>query len=146
MSEFILEMRNITKLYPGVKALDGVTLQFRPGEVHALVGENGAGKSTLIKTASGAIEPTSGNIVVGGKSHAMLTPAESSDNGIAVVYQEFTLVPVMTAAENIFLGKFIRHGWFCDFREMNRQAADLFKRLNIDINPEAKVATLTTGY
>ncbi|MCD8138466.1 MAG: sugar ABC transporter ATP-binding protein [Planctomycetaceae bacterium] len=146
MSEYILELQNITKLYPGVKALDNVTLQFRPGEVHALVGENGAGKSTLIKTASGAIEPTSGSIVIGGKSYPMLTPAEASDNGIAVVYQEFTLVPVMTAAENIFLGKFIRHGWFCDFREMNRQAATLFKRLNIDINPMAKVATLTTGY
>ncbi|MDR1745156.1 MAG: sugar ABC transporter ATP-binding protein [Planctomycetota bacterium] len=146
MSEFILEMRNITKLYPGVKALDNVTLQFRPGEVHALVGENGAGKSTLIKTASGAIEPTAGSIVVGGTAHPMLTPATSGENGIAVVYQEFTLVPVMTAAENIFLGKFIRHGWFCDFREMNRRAASLFKRLNIDIDPEAQISTLTTGY
>lgn len=146
MSEFILEMRNITKLYPGVKALDNVTLQFKTGEIHALVGENGAGKSTLIKAASGAIEPTAGTIVIDGTSYPMLTPTMSSENGIAVVYQEFTLVPVMTAAENIFLGKFIRHGWFCDFREMNRQAADLFKRLKIQINPEAKVATLTTGY
>lgn len=146
MGEFILEMRNITKLYPGVKALDNVTLQFRPGEVHALVGENGAGKSTLIKAASGAVEPTAGTIVIDGTSHAALTPATSAENGISVVYQEFTLVPVMTAAENIFLGKFIRNGLFCDFREMNRRAAELFKRLNIDINPEASVSTLTTGY
>ncbi|MCD8349300.1 MAG: sugar ABC transporter ATP-binding protein [Planctomycetaceae bacterium] len=146
MSEFILEMQKITKLYPGVKALDNVTLQFRPGEVHALVGENGAGKSTLIKTASGAIEPTGGRIVVGGCSHPALTPTESAENGSAVGYQEFTLVPVMTAAANICLGKYIRRGPFCDFRAMNRQAAALFKRLNIDIDPEAEVSTLTTGY
>lgn len=146
MGEYILEFNHITKLYPGVKALDDVTLKFRPGEVHALVGENGAGKSTLIKTASGAVEPTAGEIVVDGKPFMDLTPARSRENGIAVVYQEFTLVPVMTAAENIFLGEFIRHGWFVDFAEMNRRAAALFKRLHIDIDPEAKVSTLTTGY
>ncbi len=146
MSEYILEFNNITKLYPGVKALDGVTLKFRPGEVHALMGENGAGKSTLIKTASGAIEPTSGNIVVDGRTFSMLTPALARENGISVVYQEFTLVPVMTAAENIFLGEFIRNGWFADFRAMNRKAEDLFKRLNIRIDPETRVETLTTGY
>ncbi len=146
MSEYILELNNITKLYPGVKALDDVTLKFRPGEVHALMGENGAGKSTLIKTASGAIEPTSGTIVVDGKSFPMLTPALSKENGIAVVYQEFTLVPVMTAAENIFLGEFIRTGCFANFQAMNRRAAELFRKLNIHIDPEAKVETLTTGY
>ncbi len=146
MGEYILEFDNVTKLYPGVNALDGVTLRFKAGEVHALVGENGAGKSTLIKTASGATEPTAGGIIIDGKRFAALTPAVSRENGLAVVYQEFTLVPVMTAAENIFLGEFIRRGWFCDFREMNRRAEELFRKLNIHIDPEAKVGSLTTGY
>ncbi|HHW47566.1 MAG TPA: sugar ABC transporter ATP-binding protein [Clostridiaceae bacterium] len=146
VSENILELKNIVKLYPGVTALDNVSLSFRKGEVHALVGENGAGKSTLIKTVSGAIKPTSGKIIVNGKEFDFLTPLQSRENGIAVVYQEFNLVPVLSAAENIFLGEFIRKGWICDQKAMNQKAAELFKRLNIELNPETKVEDLTTGY
>lgn len=118
MEENILELKDITKLYPGVKALDHVNMSFRRGEVHALVGENGAGKSTLIKTVSGAIEPTEGSICIEGREYETLTPALSRENGIAVVYQEFTLVPVLTAAENIFLGEFPCKGAFIDQKKM----------------------------
>lgn len=144
--ENILELKKITKLYPGVKALDDVSISFRRGEVHALVGENGAGKSTLIKTISGAIEPTAGTIVVEGKEFDGFTPALSRENGIAVVYQEFTLVPVLSAAENIFLGEFIRKGWICDRKAMNAKTAELFKMLKIELDPNVKVEDLTTGY
>lgn len=146
MSDNILVIKNLTKLYPGVKALDNVNIEFRRGEVHALVGENGAGKSTLIKAVSGAIEPTSGTIIVDDKEFSSFTPTISKENGIAVVYQEFTLVPVLSAAENIFLGDFIRHGWVCDQKAMNSKASELFKRLNIEINPTEMVKDLTTGY
>jgi len=142
----ILSLRNITKLYPGVTALDGVSIDFLPGEVHAIVGENGAGKSTLIKIISGAIEPTSGEIVIDGKSFDFISPAISQEKGISVVYQEFTLVPMLSAAENIFLGSFItRHG-ICDKRAMNKRSAELFEMLKINISPEVMVSDLTTGY
>lgn len=90
----ILEYKNIVKKYPGVLALDNVSISFQEGEIHALCGENGAGKSTLIKTATGAITPTSGSIVVNGKEYTSLTPAISRENGIAVIYQEFNLVMI----------------------------------------------------
>ena len=145
--ENILEIKNLTKLYPGVRALDNVSLEFRRGEVHALMGENGAGKSTLIKTVSGALEPTAGKIIIDGKEFSSLTPAMSKEHGIAVVYQEFTLIPVLSAAENIFLGDadYIRRG-LADQKAMNAKAAELFRRLNIEINPNEKVQDLTTGY
>lgn len=88
----ILELKHISKYYPGVTALNDVSLSIRRGEIHALVGENGAGKSTLIKTCSGAIEPSEGEIVVNGKSFKAMTPKVSEENGIGVIYQEFNLV------------------------------------------------------
>ncbi len=144
--QIVLEIQELIKLYPGVRALDGVNLTIEKGEVHALIGENGAGKSTLIKTVSGAIEPTSGKIILNGKSFDKLTPTTSRENGVAVVYQEFTLVPELTAAENIFLGEFPRKGWISDYKKMNDRAKALFESLNIQINPETKVSDLTTGY
>ena len=148
MVDNILEIKNITKFYPGVCALSDVSLEFRRGEIHALMGENGAGKSTLIKAVSGAIEPTAGKIIIDGVEFSALTPSVSKEHGIAVVYQEFTLVPVLSAAENIFLGdsEFIRYGWLSDRKAMNAKAVELFKRLNIDINPNEQVQNLTTGY
>lgn len=145
-SDTILKLKNLTKLYPGVTALDNVSLSFRRGEIHALAGENGAGKSTLIKTISGAIQPTSGSIVIEGKEFHSLTPVTAKANGIAVVYQEFTLVPVLSAAENIFLGDFIRRGWICNKKMMNQKAQELFERLSIQMDPTTYVKDLTTGY
>lgn len=146
MEETILELKDITKLYPGVKALDHVNLSFKKGEIHALVGENGAGKSTLIKTITGAIWPTDGEVIVNGKSFKALTPALSRENGIAAVYQEFALVPVLDVTENIFMGEYIRKGLFFDKKEMRNRAKKLLDSLNIEINPDEKVENLTTGY
>lgn len=145
-SKTILKLNHISKLYPGVTALDNLSIDFSEGEIHAIVGENGAGKSTMIKTISGAIQPTQGTIEINGKIFESMEPELSRENGIAVIYQEFTLIPVLTAAENIYLGEFIMKGMVLDRKEMNQRAAELFGRLNVRIDPETKVADLTTGY
>ena len=98
----ILEVKNVTKLYPGVVALDDVSFDVEEGEILALIGENGAGKSTVIKTIAGAIQPEKGTIVIDGKEYRKLTPAAAKNAGIGVVYQEFNLVPSLSIAENIF--------------------------------------------
>lgn len=141
-----MALENVTKMYPGVVALDDVSIQFKRGEVHAIVGENGAGKSTLIRIISGVTQPTSGKIVIEGVSHDALTTSLSMELGIAVVYQEFSLVPELNVTENIFLGAFIRKGWIIDRKTMDEQARALFKRLRIDIDTHTKVADLTNGY
>ena len=146
MEDNILELKGITKLYPGVRALNNVSLSFRRGEVHALCGENGAGKSTLIKTISGAISPSAGEIIIEGKSYSSMTPNGSREAGIAVVYQEFTLVPVLSAAENIFMGGFHKKGMVLDRKSMYDAAAKTFARMGIELDPRIEVKDLTTGY
>ena len=108
MSETILSMEHITKTYPGVKALGDVSISLHKGETLALVGENGAGKSTLIKVLSGAIVPDEGKITFDGQSYSEMTPLLSKELGIAVIYQEFNLMPTMSVAENIFMGESIQ--------------------------------------
>ena len=98
MGEPLLALRDISKYYPGVKALDGVSIDFRPGEVHSIVGENGAGKSTLIKTITGAIEPTSGSIRYNGVEMSGMNPIYALKEGISAIYQEFNLIPSLTVA------------------------------------------------
>lgn len=146
MSDNILELKHITKLYPGVVALNDVSLNVRRGEIHALVGENGAGKSTLIKTCSGAITPTEGEIVVNGKSFTGMTPQTSEQNGIGVIYQEFNLVGDLSVAENIFLGRAIRKGFVIDLKAMERESKKILDSLNIKISPKTLVKTLSVGY
>jgi len=114
----LLSLHGISKQFPGVIALSDVSMEFRAGEVHALVGENGAGKSTLIKTFAGAHQPTSGWIEMDGNRYEGLTPTQAKELGIAVIYQEFTLVPVLSAAENIFLGDYLMKGPVLDRRAM----------------------------
>lgn len=143
MSQTILSMKNITKKYPGVIALDNFSLDFHEGEIHALLGENGAGKSTLIKVISGAIEPSSGEIVVEGESFSKMTPQLSKENGVEVIYQEFNLVDSLSAAENISLGE--RTGRLVDFRSMEEKAARLFEQFNIRIDPKSLVEHLPTA-
>ena len=101
----LVEMTGITKKFPGVTALDNISLDLRPGEVHLLLGENGAGKSTLMKILSGVYTPTSGSITVGGKTYSELTPQLSQENRIAVIYQELSVIDELTIAENLFVGK-----------------------------------------
>jgi ribose transport system ATP-binding protein len=146
MTENILVFQNITKTWPGVTALADVSLEIRRGEVHALVGENGAGKSTLIKTCTGAIVPDSGKIIVNGKAFSAMTPALSKENGIAVIYQEFNTVSELSVAENIFLGRAKRKGIRIDRAAMETEAAAIFKRFNVNINPASLVKDLTVGY
>jgi ribose transport system ATP-binding protein len=117
----ILKLCDIKKTYPGVVALGGVSLSVKRGEVHSLVGENGAGKSTLIKTVSGAIEPDSGKIIVDGKAFESLSPKESEENGVSVIYQEFNLVPSLSVAENIFLGSPLKKWIFVDKNKLERE-------------------------
>ena len=104
MAETLLKVQHISKLFPGVIALNDVSMEFEKGEVHAICGENGAGKSTLIKILTGAHAPTSGTIEWEGKTYESFTPKQAMDLGITAIYQEFNLVPFLSVAENIFFG------------------------------------------
>ncbi|MCR4746497.1 MAG: sugar ABC transporter ATP-binding protein [Lachnospiraceae bacterium] len=142
----ILKLENIVKKYPGVVALNGVSFDVKEGEVHALIGENGAGKSTLIKTCSGAVIPTEGKIVVNGREYSSMTPKLASENGIAIIYQEFNNVKELSVAENIFLGRPIKNGVVINRKLMEEESRKVFKTLNIDIDPSVPVKNLTVGY
>lgn len=141
-----LQLNNITKTYPGVTALNNVTLQVEKGEVHALIGENGAGKSTLIKTCSGAVISDSGNIVIDEKVFSSMTPKLSEQQGIAVIYQEFNLVGELSVAENIFLGRAIRKGIRIDRKAMAEESRKIFEQFDINIDPNKLVSSLSVGY
>lgn len=142
----ILRIKNISKVFPGVKALDDISLDFEEGEVHAIVGENGAGKSTLIKLLTGAHEPSTGTIELYGKEYSHFTPHEAMDKGIAAIYQEFILVPYLTVAENIFFGKEKIKGIFLDESEMNNMTHELCMEMGIDLNPKKRIKELGIAY
>lgn len=144
--QYVLQLQHIRKEYPGVIALKDVTLELKPGEILALIGENGAGKSTLIKCCSGAVIPTSGKIIVNGKEFSSMTPQLASENGIAIIYQEFNNVKELSVAENLFLGRPIRKGIMIDRKAMEEEADKAFKALNIKINPKELMKNLTVGY
>ncbi|MCI9478946.1 MAG: sugar ABC transporter ATP-binding protein [Lachnospiraceae bacterium] len=146
MEQYVLELKKITKRYPGVTALDQVSLGLKKGEVHALMGENGAGKSTMIKVISGAITPDEGEIVVEGESYTHMTPALSKKLGIEVIYQEFNLIPNLSVAENMFMGERVGGKILADFGQMERRAAEVFERMKIDINPKTLVRDLSVAY
>lgn len=141
----LLEMRGIVKSFPGVKALRGVDLSLHAGEVVALLGENGAGKSTLIKVLGSAFRADEGSIAIKGRDTPFHSPQESRSAGVAVIYQEFNLVPGLTAVENIFLGQEVtRAGFVARQRERDR-AAQLFARLGVEIDLDAPCRRLTTA-
>jgi ribose transport system ATP-binding protein len=141
--KIVLSLKNITKKYPGVLALDSVSLDFFAGEVHALLGENGAGKSTMIKAVAGAITLDGGLIHAGGQDHQQMTPHLSRGMGIEVIYQEFNLVPTMSVAENIFLGDRLGNSRLVDFRAMRNKARELFRLFNVELDPDALVQDLS---
>jgi inositol transport system ATP-binding protein len=118
MTEPLLRMTSIGKRFPGVQALDDAGLEVFPGEIHALLGENGAGKSTLIKILSGAQQPDSGTIELGGQKVTMTSPHDAQRRGIVTIYQEFTLAPNMTIAENVFIGREPGFGVLVDWPKM----------------------------
>ncbi|MFD7919234.1 sugar ABC transporter ATP-binding protein [Streptomyces sp. NPDC059740] len=139
----LLEVTGLTKVFPGVRALDGVDFDLRPGEVHVLLGENGAGKSTLIKLLSGVHRPNGGRIRVDGREVEIRSTQDAERLGIATIHQEFTLVPGMTVAENVFLGRQPRTRLgLVDRRTMRRRAAGLLDRVGLDVPPEVPVAQL----
>lgn len=144
-SDNILEIQNLTKTYPGVVALNNVSLQVRRGEIHAIMGENGAGKSTLIKSITGAIQPDSGIIRFDGKEFTQLTPELSAKVGIGAIYQEFNLVYQLSVAENIFLGNYPMKNGLVDHKKMNENAAAVLERIGVPIPPKASVASQTVG-
>ncbi|HYM84304.1 MAG TPA: ABC transporter ATP-binding protein [Candidatus Dormibacteraeota bacterium] len=140
-------MRGITKRYPGVVANDGIDLTVRPGEIHALLGENGAGKTTLMNVLYGLARPDEGQILLDGQPVRIAGPADAIARGINMVHQHFMLVPVFTVAENILLGEeTMANPVFLDRDEAHRRIVDLGKRFGFEIDPEAKVGSLSVGW
>jgi ribose transport system ATP-binding protein len=135
-------MRGITKRFPGVTALDEVDFELEKGEVHVLLGENGAGKSTLIKMLSGAYQPDEGEILLDGEPVSISSATVAQELGISTIYQEFNLVPQLTTAENIFLGRQPRRFGFVDRRKMGEDARKLLERMKVRVAPAALVSTL----
>jgi ribose transport system ATP-binding protein len=141
----LLRMEGIHKSFPGVRALKDVHLDLFAGEVHALMGENGAGKSTLIRVLAGAHRPDAGFIFIDGQPVRIHSPRDAENLGISVIYQEFNLVPALSARDNLFLGREQTRGFFLSASKEHRQALDLFARLNVQIDPEARVSDLTVA-
>lgn len=141
----ILEMKDITMQFPGVKALDGVNFSLREGEIHSLLGENGAGKSTLIKCLTGVNHMDSGKIFLDGKEIAPANPGEAIECGISTVFQEVNLCPNLSVAENIFVGRQpMKHGQI-DWHEINKRASELMSRFHLDIDVTRPLSYYSTA-
>ena len=145
MGEYVLEMNNITKVFPGVKALDGVTLKVRPGTVHALMGENGAGKSTLMKCLFGIYHEDGGEIILDGKKELISTSKQALDLGVSMIHQELHPIRFRPVMENIWLGRFPMKGIAVDKKEMIRKTKELFEQVDLDINPEIMAGELSAS-
>jgi ribose transport system ATP-binding protein len=139
----MLTLKNVIKIYPGVIALNDVSMEFEQGEVHALVGENGAGKSTLIRIIAGAIQPNSGTIAFGDRIYHHMTPNLAKENGVAVMYQDINLVKPLSVAENIFLGR--RFGKVFNHAKLCEMARKLFAEYGFDLDPSVSVSRLSAA-
>lgn len=145
-NEYLLEMINISKSFPGVQALKGVELRVRYGEVHALVGENGAGKSTIMKCLMGMYAPSSGTIVFDGEERSNYSTSDALKFGISMIHQELTPVPYRSIMENVWLGREPRNKFgLIDHKEMYRRTADLLKSVGLDENPKTLMVKLTVA-
>lgn len=143
MSEYLLEMKQISKSFPGVKALQNVDFQLKAGEIHALLGENGAGKSTLIKVLGGIYHPDNGEIWIDGKKVSITDVPSAKENGISIIHQELVQVPHMTIAENIFLGREPIGKFGVNTVQMNRDAKQMLQNFNLDLEPDTLIADLS---
>ena len=144
----IIEMKNIQKLFPSVVALDNITFDLYPGEVHVLIGENGAGKSTLMKILSGVYTPTQGTIVINGKEYSKLTPKESMEHGISVIFQELSVIDELSIAENLFVGKLPTTRALgvlpmVDHKYINQRAQELLDQVGLRVKPTTMVENLS---
>lgn len=142
----ILELKHISKWFPGVVALDDVSIDFTEGEVHALVGENGAGKSTLIKTLTGYHKANKGTITYDGREYEGFDPIRAKELGIGVIYQELSLVNHLTVAENIFLSNLPKKGCMLNKKEMEQRTKALLEEMELPISPDTVVKDLTVGF
>ena len=147
MEEPILELRGVSKYFPGIHALEGVDFRVRRSEVHALIGENGAGKSTLVKILSGVYQPTEGIIIRNGEEIELKNPHFAQAAGISTIHQEATMFPDLTVTENIFMGHHARgaRSGVLDWRSMERRTLELLEQLEIDIDPKAVVKNLSVA-
>ncbi|MEL5574597.1 sugar ABC transporter ATP-binding protein [Serratia marcescens] len=142
----LLELKRIKKSFPGVKALDGIDLAIQRGEVHALLGENGAGKSTLVKIMCGIYQPDEGDIFIDGEQRRFNNYRQAIEAGVGIIFQEFSLIPYMSAIDNIFLNREIRNRWgLLDRRAMRRKAEAIFKRLTVAIDLDCPVEQLSVA-
>lgn len=144
-NNYILTLKNITKEFPGVKALDDVTINIERGTIHGLVGENGAGKSTLIKILAGIYQPNKGEIILDGKPCRFNSPIEARRAGISVVHQEIKLAEPLSVAENMFLGNVQLKNGLVDWKGMRRRAREIVEDLGMDIDINAQVSSLTVA-
>jgi inositol transport system ATP-binding protein len=141
----LLHLSGITKRFPGVVALQDVSLEVLAGEVHGLLGENGAGKSTLLKIVSGAQQPDEGSVAWEGRTITLTSPHEAQRLGIVTIYQEFTLVPDLTIAENVFIGREPQRGGLIDWRRLRRDTASVLHRIGLALDPLTIVRTLSVA-
>ncbi len=145
MEKYVLEMKNIIKTFPGVKALKGVDFKVKQGEVHALMGENGAGKSTLIKVLTGLHPKDSGKIIFNGQSINPSTPLEAQELGISTIYQELNLIPHLSIYENIYLGREPKKGKLIDWKKAKEESHKLMKNIGVDIDVNQKLGHQSTA-
>ncbi|WP_346825652.1 sugar ABC transporter ATP-binding protein [Serratia inhibens] len=142
----LLELKQIKKSFPGVKALDGINLSIQRGEIHALLGENGAGKSTLVKIMCGIYQPDSGEIMLEGEACNFSNYREAIKAGVGIIFQEFSLIPYMSAIDNIFLNREMKNRWgLLDRKQMRRKALAIFKRLTVEIDLDCPVEQLSVA-
>ena len=145
MGEYVVELKNITKRFPGVVALSNMQLAVKPGEIHGLIGENGAGKSTLIKVLTGVHKPDEGEIYVHGEKNSFKNPNESAAAGIACVYQELNMEKLLSVTDNIFINKWLKKGALLDYDTMHAKAKEVMASLGQDVDPHKAAGTFGMG-
>lgn len=145
MQDYILEVENISKSFPGVKALDNVSFKIKRGEVHALVGENGAGKSTLMKILNGNYKKDQGVIRIDGKEVDIQNPNDAKANGISIIFQELNLVSLLSIAENIYIGRLPKKNGLVDWKKLYSDTKAALDRIGYDIDPRTKIGTLSVA-
>ena len=138
----VVEMRHISKVFPGVKALEDVSFDLRPGEVHVLMGENGAGKSTLMKVLAGAYVPDGGELYISGEKITKFDPISMKNKGVGIIYQEFNLIPYLNAAENIFIDHMQQKGGLLRKKQMHAEAQKILEDMKMKVDTHALTSTI----